>query len=139
MFLRDLQDRATGRRRVRVGGGGGESASDDGANDGVDLPKSPSQTTTTPASPLSSPLPTTTTTTTPARLASSLAASADLAPRLRVVATCDGHEGCVNAVSFAGQQAERLVTGKKKRSFAPSASRLSPLSLRFCCMLHFTY
>ena len=69
---------------------------------------SPSPLTTPPTSPLSLPLPLPLP---PSVLANSLAASADLAPRLRVVATCDGHEGCVNAISFAGERGERLVTG----------------------------
>ena len=94
MLLRNLQDRATGRR---VSAGEGVSSA---ANEGTDA-TSPTTTTMTT---------TTTSPTTPARR--SLAASADLAPRLRVVATCDGHDGCVNAVSFAGERAERLVTGE---------------------------
>mgnify|MGYP002628543274 FL=1 len=52
----------------------------------------------------------------------SLAASADLAPRLRVVSTCDGHEGCVNSVSFAGERGERLVTGTRRVLFFLSLS-----------------
>ena len=94
MLLRNLQDRATGRR---VSAGEGVSSA---ANEGTDA-TSPTTTTMTT---------TTTSPTTPARR--SLAASAALAPRLRVVATCDGHDGCVNAVSFAGERAERLVTGE---------------------------
>ena len=97
MLLRNLQDRATGRRASCGGGDSGGVGTDEG---GVDqgLPSSSSP----PTSPLTSPS---------RNLANSLAASADLAPRLRVVATCDGHEGCVNAVSFAGERGERLVTG----------------------------
>lgn len=96
MLLRNLQERATG-RRVSGGGGGVPSGTDDGFGNDDAMPASP----TTPASP-GLPRP---------AFSRSLAAAADLAPRLRVVATCDGHDGCVNAVSFAGERGERLVTG----------------------------
>lgn len=102
MLLRKLEDRSTG-RRVSGGGGGGASGGNDGDVGSAFPLASSSSPPPTPTSPRPPP---------PSRLASSLAASADLAPRLRVVATYDGHVGCVNAVSFAGERAERLVTGE---------------------------
>ena len=77
MLLRNLQDRATGRRVLKASGV-------PRANEGIDggpLSIVADDDTTTLAAASSSP-----------SFANSLAASADLAPRLRVVSTCDGHE-----------------------------------------------
>ena len=108
MLLRKLQDRATGRR---VSEGVGVPRANEGIDGGPQMSSSP--TTTPPPSPLPLLSPS---------FSNSLAASADLAPRLRVVSTCDGHEGCVNSVSFAGERGERLVTGTRRVLFFLSLS-----------------